>query len=287
MKARVLLLLPTLLLLSFSGKVPTTVDILKAIENNYIQYSISGKRSGTHYTKAFTMDIQNISARDWKVQVPNGLVLTANDSDYQNFIITQEEFISLAPGESKKIPLYAMCIEADDLGPDENQYYEVSRLANSDLLKLTQFIQDNKMFQPEAQYAVWCMTDDRPIRGIAGYDTTAQRQLRNLVAEITGKSLPVPMNDENDYLVDYYDGPMRLTIGGMFEYKFSKVKSVTIAMFDTDNIVVRELFRDPQVKPGYHKFDYEFDASVYTDDVYFIKLIVDDEVKLNLKLDKI
>ncbi|MBT3302062.1 MAG: hypothetical protein HOM80_08595 [Bacteroidetes bacterium] len=286
MKAKYILLIALLLLMSVQAQYPNHINIKVAADNQYIKYEINGKKSGTHYTKALTLNIQNISVSDWKIHIPNGMVMEAHDVDYQNFIITNEEMITLKAGEVKEIALFAMCIEKNDIGPGENEQYYLGEIANKKLTKVSQFIQDHTMFQPEGQYALWAVSDNYPIYNIAGFDTSAQRQLQALVANVTNQSIPA-YKPSNDYMTEYYDVPMQLTIGGEFEYKFRTDKSVTIAMFDTNNIVVRELFKNPLVKPGYHKFEYEFDGSIYTDEVYFIKLIVNGEVKLNLKLAKV
>ncbi|MCB0513574.1 MAG: hypothetical protein KDC60_04005, partial [Bacteroidetes bacterium] len=51
------------------------------------------------------------------------------------------------------------------------------------------------------------------------------------------------------------------------------------AMFDTTGILVRELFNQKQYQPSNgQKIKYEFDFTVYQNDKYFVKLIVDNEV---------
>ena len=72
-------------------------------------------------------------------------------------------------------------------------------------------------------------------------------------------------------------------VGGEFEYKINSPRSVVIAMFDNDNIVVRELFNNPEVKPGVHTFEYAFDATVYTDEFYYIRMIMNGDIALEGK----
>jgi len=51
-------------------------------------------------------------------------------------------------------------------------------------------------------------------------------------------------------------------------------------MFNKENMVVRELLFEPFVEPGTYEFKFSFDASVYTDPVYYIKLIINKDVKI-------
>ena len=74
-------------------------------------------------------------------------------------------------------------------------------------------------------------------------------------------------------------------MGGEFKYKLSQQRSISIAMFDKNNIVVRELYNNPAVPTGVHTFNYEFDASCFTDDFYYIRMIEDHRIVLEGKID--
>ena len=56
-------------------------------------------------------------------------------------------------------------------------------------------------------------------------------------------------------------------------------------MFDEEDRIVRELFNDPNVSAGEHTMEFKFDAEVYTNKTYFIRMIVDDEIKINMKME--
>ena len=64
-----------------------------------------------------------------------------------------------------------------------------------------------------------------------------------------------------------------------------KTSAVTIGLFNEDNIIVRELLNKPQTPRGEHKLNFEFDMAAYTDPVYFVRLIIDGEIKLSFKLE--
>jgi len=55
-------------------------------------------------------------------------------------------------------------------------------------------------------------------------------------------------------------------------------------MFSKDNIVVKELLYNPSVSIGTHTFTYKYDATAFNDPVYYFKLIIDGDVKINKKL---
>ena len=71
----------------------------------------------------------------------------------------------------------------------------------------------------------------------------------------------------------------------MIGFSYSWKASVSVGLFNQRNVLVRELYNDPAVTPGEHKVSYAFDNSVYTDSVYYARLISDGEVKINRKIE--
>jgi hypothetical protein len=213
------------------------------------------------------------------------LVLQANDSSYQNFVVTKEEILSLKPGQVTEIQLYAMCLESYDASPDVTSVYHPSKLADSSLLGLTRKIEKEELFNFEAQTAVWALSCKYPIDYITGFDTVLTRQLIGYVADETGQELPPPPAPD-DYERNYYStSTYKLKMSGEFSYNLYENRSITIAMFDKDNIVVRELYKNTVEKPGDHKLKFEFDATAYTDDFYYLKVIDNGDVAIEMKVE--
>jgi hypothetical protein len=73
---------------------------------------------------------------------------------------------------------------------------------------------------------------------------------------------------------------------GEINYSFTQMKDIQIAMFDSRGILVRELVNKKKVPPGRYTQTYQFDSSVYPDDVYDIKLIMNNEITMSHKWDK-
>ena len=84
---------------------------------------------------------------------------------------------------------------------------------------------------------------------------------------------------------NYYATNYKTSMHGSFNYDFFDTSFVTIGMFNIDNIIVRELYRNPKEPPGKHKLEYKFDATEYTDNFYYPRLIADGEIILNGKID--
>ncbi len=230
--------------------------------------------------------LTNVSGKVLTVQVDNGTQVIPEDSDYQNLIVTQNTFVSLNPHETKDQALNAMCTEPSDAAPFNNTlHYTMTKNADGVMKAVADLIDKNNYFSGEGQQAVWCVAKDRSLDYISGYDTVAVKKLQNLISKMTGKKIPPPPKAD-DYVHNYYAPPhvKKITIGGEFEFSFSKPKNILIGMFDTHNVLVRELYKKDGESAGVHKQKYEFDASVYTDKSYFIRLVVDGRVTLESEI---
>ena len=278
------LILIALLIPCISSFAEEKYTLQEAAAAGIIRYGLSGNSNSSHYFKPLKITVQNLKQQNVRIVVGLGTIFEPDDSSYQNFIITNEEMICLLPGEQKQAELFAMCMEASDRAPTDEVKYSLSLKTGKKLQALLQLISDRKYFKPEGQYAVWAACGQRSLEDICGYDTTAEKELMRMVADITGQPVPT-LKDYSSYRCNYYNPPMKLRMGGSFDYKLSQPRSISIAMFDKNNIVVRELFKNDLVKAGQHHFEYYFDASAFTDDYYFIRLMADGVIKLELKVD--
>lgn len=251
-----------------------------------IVFSVRGNPESTHYHKPLILNVINNSAREVQLKIDNGLMMIAGDESYQNFVVTDEETVAIGPGKTIEKEITALCTESNDAAPGQEVAYKVGTFADSSLLALARKIEKDEIWGYEAQTAVWALCGGRQLEDIVGYDTTLTRQLTEFVAAATGQEMPPPP-DEDDYLRNYY-APVttyKLTMSGEFSYNLFNESSIIIALFNKDNVVVRELFNNPSENPGDYKRKYSFDATAYTDDFYYVKMIENGEVVLNMKID--
>jgi hypothetical protein len=259
-----------------------TVTLQNAIASKYIACNFENNRGTTHYSKCLLAHISNKTAKMLTVQVDNGSQVIPEDSSYQNLIVTQNVFVTLNPYETKDVAINAMCTEPSDKAPYNNvMHYNLVKSADGVMKSVVDMIDKNNYFNSEGQQAVWCVAKDRSLDEISGYDTVAVKKLQQLISKLTGKKIPPPPKYD-DYVHNYYAPPAvkKITIGGEFEFSFARPKNILIGMFDKNNVLVRELYKKDGESPGVHKQKYEFDASVYTDKSYYIRLVVDGRITL-------
>jgi len=270
-----------LFLTVYSGSFAAPLTLHDALKANKVTCTVKGNAASTHYLEPLVLELTNLSNQTLAVTVQHGDMFIAEDTSAQNIVVTQAELITLQPNGKKTTKLKGMCTEQNDRSGGATTTYTYQPVSNEPLKKLAKFIGDKKYQSSAAQYAVWSLMDDDDINSIYSADSVEERQLKDFMAALTGKTYSVK---SKDYKNNYY-APPREKVGGNFEYNFSKAQDVQIAMFDENGILVRELFNQKKVPPGEHRMSFEFDASVYTADVYYFKLIAMNEVLINRKWD--
>ncbi len=252
--------------------------------DRHLNITIKGNPQGTHYIRPLVISVNN--PQDYRVdlKIENGLMIYPDDENYQPIVVTREEMLTILPGQTIDKEIHGMCTNSRLRAPKQFLTYSPKAVADSNLLYLTRWIEKDSLHTPEAQYSVWALTSERKLAEIVGFDTTAIRNLVHYLADVTDQELP-PEPDENDYLRNYYTTThFKRTMGGEFTGQYYETRSISIAMFDKDDIVVRELYANPELPPGKHKLSFEFDATVYDDDFYFVRVIDNGDVTMNLKV---
>jgi hypothetical protein len=259
-------------------------DLASVLENKLITLQVTGNENSTHYTKPILAKITNTSQYPLRFFIANGQIFRAEDSTVQDIVIVKEELIALKANETKELPLYGMCIELSNSGNNSETLFYTDGIADEKLLKLTQEIEKSKNFNTLGQYAVWTLTDEYGLNSISGFDMEEASRLKTFVAGIL--DVPVPKYDPNDYTTNYYnDGLIKRAAKSRFKFTFSEDSAVTIAMFDENNIIVRELYNNSNVKAGYHELEFKFDVEVYQNQAYYIRMIVDGEIEIDMKME--
>lgn len=263
-----------------------TETLESAIKNKKINCSFQSTSNTSHYGKCLTLVLQNNTPSKIDIAIPAGMQVNPKDSNYQNLVVTENMFVGINPNENKTIPVYAMCTESHDMAPgNETISYKLVKPATGNLNEVANFIAKEKLHNSEGQNAVWCISNKKPLTEISGYDTTAVRKLQTLVAKITHQKMPAPPA-KTDYKRNYYApvSTMQIKVGGSYSFAFSHEKNVHIGMFNTQNVLVRELYKNEHEPAGRNTIKYAFDASVYTDSLYFMRMYVNGEKKLESKM---
>jgi hypothetical protein len=285
MHSRLFLPLTILFLICLSFSNGTKILALKdAINQKKVTSKIVGYSGSPHYSQPAKIQVTNNTNEKIALKIVNGQKLVSDPEGVQDLIVVKNEMIVLAAKETKEVILHAMCIQHNNSGPNKSTSYELGAIAEGPMKSLTKEIQKRSDYNTLGQYSIWTISDDEDLSTIAGYDEATVDHYQKFVSNLTGK--PIPKKDTVDYLTNYNKPTlMKRTVGGSFDYGLVKESSVTIGMFDKDDIIVRELLNESNVAKGDHDFDFEFDATAFNDDVYYIRLIIDGRIKLGYTME--
>lgn len=250
-----------------------SMPLALALKEGVVSAQIVENVTGTHYSAPLIIQVENLRSKNVQIELDNGYILQPKDSDEQDMIITNDLIVKLAPNESKEAFIYAMCIEQQDRAPGEDSKYSVGELASTNMRNLSAFIQEKKQFEPDAQFLMWEIAD-----GAYG-----EEEIDDFVLSDNGEVWILDLEGERleptrEYSDEAEQEQRQLMVHGNFEMNFSREKNVHIAMFNENNVIVKELFKNPKTPMGNTKLDYEFNSLEYEEDVYYVKLVVDGKV---------
>lgn len=271
-------------ILSSSKPGLTTYDLKTAIDKNLVACKFEGNIESTHYYQPLKINITNLTYKSISIRIQNGQKFYSDSSDTQDVIITQEELIALTPNQKETKPLFAMCIQEYKSASNENTTYKLGDLATGNLSKITKEIEKNKSFNTIGQYSVWATTDDFTLDEIDGFNEEEASHYQKYVAELLNVDAP---SIQPEKYKNYYETTTTISrsVEGSFKYKIHNQSNVTIGLFNEQDIIVRELYNNPSKNAGLHHFKYAFDLETYQDPRYYVRLIIDGIIKVNLKME--
>lgn len=278
------LLIIAAIVLSYNIAATQNEPFDNAVKQKMISYIGNGNSASTHYLKPIILKIKNLLNISKTIKIENGQTFIAGDTSYQNLVVTKEMIVTIPANGNKTVELFAMCIEHSDRAPMDNVIYKDGKMAGPSLKGLTMIIEKKGYHDQTGQEAVWCIANNEPVENIAGFNNEEVLELQKYVCSVTGQKMPPPPAPD-DYLHNYNYTKFKRTIGGYFEFEFSEKSNVKVAMFNDRGIVVRELYNQINVTPGFHKIKFEFDGSAFEYGKYSIKMIVNGEVFYDKKME--
>lgn len=248
------------------------ISFSEAKSSGLIAYSIVEQTRGTHYYSPLSIKLLSKSDKLLTLELDNGTLLLPADQEEQNFIVTDALLVQLKPNEEREIPIFAMCIEQSDRAPSSSSLYTIGGLADESLRKLSKYVEANKRFEPDAQFLMWDIA-----QGV--YDPKSIDQFiideggTVRIKDAQGNALEKQIETREEEI-----SKPKLMVSGDFEMNFSRPKNVHIAMFNKDNVIVKELYKNPVTPIGKTTLAYEFNSYDYKEERYFVKLVVNGEV---------
>lgn len=186
---RIITLLSMAIVLFAFSAVDTSISLQQAINNNYVKVKI--KSLGHYQGESTVMEIQNLTKNDLNIKVEAGRKLIADKEEFQNLLVVRQQEILVKANSKTSKNIVGFCCESDDRGPASNLSYQVNKMADSNLVKLANYISTNysQLSSNSVQQAIWAISNNHGSAAV-GVTNEKEMSLKHLVCNLKGEPLP-------------------------------------------------------------------------------------------------
>jgi hypothetical protein len=272
---RLLFIILVMFALQVQGK-HQTLSLKKALELNVVKASAISL--GGHADYCMKMNLKNLINDSLIVIVEAGRRLNSLDDKNQDILITKEEIIVLMKHEDKWFKVKGYCCQASNHSPPVNSKYAVNTLADSNLVRLANYLNKNSFDQNVEQQAIWAISDLRPTAQITAKNDSLLVPLRQLVANLKGEPLPWYTVISATHV--FTSGIMEtypLWLRGKLEYAIDKDCYTTLHIMDAKGAEVCQIIRQWALAGGDKKFDLNIPLKGLAKGKYTIELNTPDK----------
>lgn len=259
------------------------LSLTEAISAKKINVVVTSNGQGVN-DGLLDITITNKTSSTLDIAIPPGQLFICSEDPRQNLILVREELLAIHPWKSVTHQLISMCIESEDFSPGNAIGYTPGKVATGGLLKCSQYINTNKIFNHSGQTAIWVFSNDHDIAWIQTNNEN-EKQLRKYVAELKNSTDPwyqtTHINTANNQLTDHYKPELPSTevynwssaeINGNFDWKMSSPASITFAIYDESGQVLRTFFSDKSFSPGELSLRFHYKASRIPRGTYYARM---------------
>lgn len=208
----------------------------------------------SYYGQCMSIQVSNKSHQAINLEIVPGQYLEPKDTSTQRMVTTHHQVLALGAGSTQEVSLYAMCSEQSDASPDMDDAFVLGMMAQENVQRIAQYIQEHNWQNGTGQHAMWVITDDASLDGITDGNVDAVNALRRAVADIKGIEFiayePTPEEQYQNGLT---------SLSGNFTYEVPRNCRASLTLEDVEGRLVATFFRDKPFTPGTHKFSFSAD----------------------------
>jgi hypothetical protein len=254
-----------------SGNTTEKISLAQAIRSGLVTAVFSGRKPDTsnpaasrYYGPCIALTLKSKHRQKLDLILESGRFLQPDDTLEQRMMVTREQLISLDPGRSRSLNVYAMCTQMHHQSPGSGTLLSPGSLADGNLLTLALFISRNNLQGSAGQQAVWVLTDENEISNIYGEEKGA-KQLLEFVAKLTGKPIP-----KSPQVMLYSDGE----ISGEINFENKVPDFFSMYLVNGVNEKLMTYFENQEVsRPTRNTLKWRFRYKGFPKGVYFIRVI--------------
>ncbi|MES2590046.1 MAG: hypothetical protein V4622_13790 [Bacteroidota bacterium] len=176
-----------------------TITLKKAIKDKLVTASFVA--NGSYSGKSLSCNIQNLTGKSYRIQIPEGSYFKAPSADEQDLIVPQEAFFALNTKEKKSVLLNGFCCNLSNHAPkSDGKFALIPSKAPKQMPKLLAFLKGKKYEDHTLQDAIWALTNDSEVSNVDGKDEKAVEALRKELFLLTAQK------------VTWYKSPQQTTV---------------------------------------------------------------------------
>lgn len=264
-----LILFSSILAAQQSAKPKTsTYELDEALNQKLVSIEIQG--TGGHFGNCLKVVCKNLKGKFLRLRIPQGQYMLPSDSTFQTLVVAEEHTLALNVKSPAEINLKTYCAQAGDRSPLTGTVFAVGALAPEQLRNLLKFIvEKGKVDNPEAQSAVWCVTNGNSVADIQ------DPVLAKFTAELLGK--PVPGYKIKRKTVEIVPGE-RAALGkafivdGNYQYVLEKDEKLVMNLLDSELKLVKQISKEELMKAGEHRSSFHLEVWNLTPGKYTVRI---------------
>jgi len=257
------------------------LSIEEAVKSGMFKAEVKG--IGGYSGECITLNVVNLSSIDTTIYIEAGRRLNSVDSTVQDILVVREVPLLVRAGEEKNINLFGFCCQATNAGPGKDEEFTLGQMADSNLVKLAVFLNQNSFDLSTIQNAVWVVSNNHPLASVHSADVSKRKELRKLHTLLASiKLLPVNFSW---YTLTYKTDTTRLFSGvadslfGDFDYSLWKNCAVSLTLNDSKGKVIDHFFVNKGHNPNSYSYEIKMSVASLPKGKYFVRLIADNQMK--------
>ena len=247
----------------------TSLELAQAVASKKVAIQVKGL--GGYHGKCVRLGIKNTSPQLISVSVPAGWVFVSDDTTVQDLMVTQPVMVSVKPNEIQYAEVNTMCTQHHNAGPSRAEPFSLGKKAEGDLLKLAEYLAENKYLSSTAQSAVWAVADRTNMKDIYGTNIPEVKGIAKIVSELLQIPMPTVFVPKPHFITN---------ISTSLEWRTDRnLAAATLAIFDEKGELQQTCFQNKNFTAGYQQWKFGFfHTDLDSTKQFFVRLTDGDEV---------
>jgi len=208
----------------------TEISIEDAVKRNLVSanfISLSG-----HEGNCIEAQLINKQNNEISLFFEPGRIINSAENNLQDIILTKKMSIKINGYQKKIVPLYGFCCQLSNSSPSFKSNYLLGKMADSGLVKLARFLNQNNFDLTTQQKAVWCLSDNNSLESVPQTFDSSSNALIGLCAKLKNTAVP---NNFFTYLnlPNIMFSNIKYFYKTKVEYQKKSNSKLMIAVFDT------------------------------------------------------